>query len=82
MEFTDAYLEKGITGFHEYASAASGSVRNVRSSQTLHDVAKRGWGCSVQGESRSMSHTTPQLCSSLFKDEKKTECPLGPSTAL
>ena len=40
MEFTDAYLEKGMTGFHEYASAASRSVRNVRSSQTLHDVAK------------------------------------------
>ena len=40
MEFTDAYLEKGMTGFYEYASVASHSVRNVHSSQTLHDVAK------------------------------------------
>ena len=40
MGFTDAYLEKGMTGFHEYASAASRSVRNMRSLQTLHDVAK------------------------------------------
>ena len=29
MEFTDTYLEKGMTGFHDYASAASRSVRNV-----------------------------------------------------
>ena len=29
-----------MTGFHEYASAASRSVRNLGSFQTLHDVAK------------------------------------------
>ena len=51
VKLTLAYLDKWMTAFHEYVSAAPRSIRNMRLSQTWHNLRGkwllRGWEYSV-----------------------------------
>ena len=70
-----------MTGFHDYASAAPCSVRNVCSSQTLHDVAESD-SCMRPGmRLRVLQAAELMGLSSFQKPQKPIRHATGPSFA-